>query len=195
MNFESKFSLVGPLSIAAVVSAGLILGACSPAGDIGRSASTAPKTMQTAGGYLKPGAAVRFSSSYDGTTEVGEEELFEIQVVAQSDGELSVSISSSESILIDGSEVEVVQSVVAGQTITIPVAVQVFNAGKYYLNLHTSLVSGGQERDRAFALAIYAGSSQQIKNSKSVSNNKSGIVNTRGGDSVVVLPAVETVTR
>ncbi|PCI41931.1 MAG: hypothetical protein COB51_13560 [Moraxellaceae bacterium] len=195
MNFDSKYFLVRSLSLSAVVSAGLILGACSPASISVSPVSVDHKTMQTAGGYQKPGAAVGFSSNYDGTTELGEEEPFEIQLVAQSAGELSVTISAPESILLGDSDIEVVQSVTAGQTVTIPVAVQAFSAGKYYLNIHTRLVSGGQARDRAFAMAIYAGSSQQIKNSRSVSSNKSGIVSISGGESVILLPAIETVTR
>lgn len=140
----------------------------------------------------KPSAPILFASTYDGAMDEGVLEQFELQLTAKTEGELRIRVLSPEGLLEGGQGIEVVESVLAGQTVSVPVEVFASNAGKYYLTVEARLSHDGMRNDKAFALALYVGAWNQAVDRKLTDDN---YLKSESTENVIVLPVTETVTQ
>ena len=132
-----------------------------------------------AGKYQKPGAPIQMSHTYDGSIEIDQAETFELAFVSSISGELKVSVSSSEGIIVGGSQ-RISNQVSANEVVRVPITFQVLSDGQYNLNIQTSIGSEG----RAFAIAIRTNGD---KVSQALQKN------TDGEPRVIIMEAVETI--
>ena len=155
--------------------------------------ATSPATVKSAADkadrkgmhyHQKPGAPITMTSAYTGSTSIGVTDTFDILLTAAAAGNLTVTIRSNDNLL-NGGDLEMSKAVIAGDTISIPVSLVAVEEGKYYLKILANLSDNHQNRNRAFALAIYAG---DWKKHSSIRNQKQPAV-----DGMILLPAEETI--
>ncbi|PCJ20786.1 MAG: hypothetical protein COB04_03680 [Gammaproteobacteria bacterium] len=149
-----------------------------------------PHTMTR---IAKPGAPIRFASNYDGIMALDVVESVDLRLTAQADGELRVVVSARDDILVGDNALERVEQVVAGQTIIVPVSMQASTAGKYYLNIHTSITLDNRTQHRAFALAVHAGAWKKAMNERAIEQGRQSKTS-HDGREIMVMQAAETVT-
>lgn len=108
----------------------------------------------TIGITRKPGAPISFSSNYDGESEPGIPETIIMTFISEESGELTVSLQAEPNIL-QGSDIDMIYEVVAGEAVDIPATVILPDSNKYYVNIQTTLKAESQSQSRAFALALF----------------------------------------
>jgi hypothetical protein len=162
------------------------LTACEQGGTKQELSAKKAKETNSLRSYQKPSAAIHFSSSYDGQTTLNELESFEIKVKSGTAGELTVDITNKENILSAGN-IQKTHSVVAGEIVSIPVAVTLSVEGKYYLNIHASINVNGKVQSKSFAIALFSDEAKErAENNAAKPNPIDGAVS--------IMQAKETIT-
>lgn len=132
------------------------------------------------------GSAVRFSNNYDGFSELGQQETFEIDLIAHVNGILNVRLTS-EAGVIEETETYISKSVSAGENLSIPVTIRLSNSGKFYINIQTDLEVNGRQQRSVFVVAVRTTSNKE-------NQNKSYNAFQERPD-VIVMPAQEEIIR
>ncbi|MBL4855259.1 MAG: hypothetical protein JKY25_13610 [Robiginitomaculum sp.] len=181
-------------TISAIVS-GLALtaiSACSSQGAVEQQtvAKDQPILVETA--TIKQGADVSFSHNYDGNTDPGFVENFQIFIQEGYDaGTLDISMNASEGLtLTANSQTSFSMSGDAVRTLNISVSAQTPN--KYYVNLQARANDGsGQVMLRSYGVAIYVGDPKLYPKVE----QKFTVEDTKDGGKIIVMEAEETIEK
>ena len=142
--------------------------------------STAPSPPTNS--IKKYGAAIQFSHSYDGSSNIDEAENFELTFQpTQAIHTLSIELRSPDNILLGGDK-SLAQVISGNAAVTIPVSILAKTEGKFYLNILVQTEQDGRRLGRAFAVAINVGELPTAQKA-----------NAGNGDNVHVMPAQEEI--
>lgn len=146
----------------------------------------------TASSYQKPGARVSFSHSFKGPIAPGEDHSIQlIFKVPESAGQLEVQLRADAGLSTDLDTDQHSFGLDSKQAKTIDLSVKAEQPGKYYLTIFANLTDGqGQTQSRVFAVAIEVGDASTWAAKESMS-----ITETASGESIIILPAQETVSK
>ncbi|PHS37488.1 MAG: hypothetical protein COA91_09835 [Robiginitomaculum sp.] len=154
-----------------------------------QTAAKAPPTLvETA--TIKQGADVSFFHNYDGKTDPGFTEDFQIFVQEQyASGTLDISMNASEGLTLSANG-QTSFSMKGDEVRALNISVSAQNPGKYYVNLLASAdTASGQVMRRSYGVAIYVGDPSLYPKAK-----QNGIVETtQDGGKIIVMQAEETI--
>ena len=143
----------------------LTLGACTSANTAvseNEDTSLTAKTDQNPTDYIKPGAAVEFSHNYDGKTQPGEIESFQVFVKGGSlTGGVNVKMENSDGLQLYSDpavqKLSVAEDAPNRLDHTMNVSVGAQEPGRYYLKFIATSDQGGEPMMRAYGIAIQVG--------------------------------------
>ena len=145
-----------------------------------RKPATAPTSSEVSS--KKFGAAVVFSHSYDGRSDIDQVEHFELTFQpTQAIDTLTIDLSSPDNILLEGDR-SLTRAASANSAVTVPVSIMANTEGKFYLNILVQTEQNGRRLGRAFAVAIHVGDSAAAQKT-----------NAQNEDNVHVMPAQEEI--
>lgn len=164
----------------------------SPAIEASADAQTV-SSEQKSNGYIKPGAAVTFSHNYDGKTEPGEIESFQVFVKRKgAQGPINVKMESKGGLKVyNDTAVQKISAAQdtedsAGHTMNVKVGAQ--EPGRYYLNFFASSGEGEEKMMRAYSVAIQVGDQPYVPElGKGMTAQE-----TPEGEKIIVMDAKET---
>ncbi|MDG2018456.1 MAG: hypothetical protein P8J25_03315 [Porticoccaceae bacterium] len=135
--------------------------------------------------YQKPGANVRLSHNYDGTTAVGEIENLQLSFTEQySSGKMYIRLKPDASLTIEPATQNFVFSLDNAKSHPLELSVSANFAGKHLLNILASVIGEtGRVSNRVMAIAFYVGD-KTIKQSKAL--------NSDAANKVIILPSQES---
>ncbi len=141
---------------------------------------------------IKQGADVSFSHNYDGKTDPGFTENFQIFVQEEyAAGTLDISMNASEGLTLTANE-QASFSMVGEAVRTLNISVSAPTPGKYYVNLQARADAGnGQAMMRSYGVAIYVGDPKLYPKVK----QNGVVVNTPEGGKIIVMEAEETIEK
>ncbi|MDG1310981.1 MAG: hypothetical protein P8P26_02845 [Porticoccaceae bacterium] len=172
----------------AVLLIGLALMGCDNKGT-----NLAPKhaSESAASGYLKPGAAVRFSHNYEGPLQPGQQQAVELAFkVAHQSGQLSIKLQADTGLNIDSNANNYWFSLDTEQPYIIEQTIGADVDGKYYLNIFTEVLDEqGQTKTRVFAIGVQVGDK-----TASIQGKSAPIIENSRGEPIVLFPAQESLT-
>ena len=106
----------------------------------------------------KYGAAVQFTHSYDGSSNIDQAEYFELTFQpTQIIDTISIELRSPDDILLGGDQT-LTPGVSNSSPVTIPVGILARSEGKFYINIVVQTEQEGRRLGRAYAVAIKVGS-------------------------------------
>ena len=152
------------------------------------------KTDQKPTGYIKPGAAVEFSHNYDGKTQPGEVESFQVFVKGASlVGGVNLQIENNDGLQIyndvTSQKLDIAEDAPDRLDHTMDMRVSAQAPGRYYLKFIASSDQGGEPMMRAYAIAI------QIGDQPYVPELGTGMTaqETPEGEKIITMEAKETI--
>jgi len=176
----------------------LSLGACTSANSAATSsdASTmSAKAEQIPTSYQKPGSAIQFSHNYDGKTDPGEIENFQVIVKGGSlKGAVNIKMESDGGLKIYNNtanqKFNIAEDAPDGLDSTMDVSVGAQNPGRYYLKFIASSDQGeNAPMLRAYAIAIQVGDQPYVPElGKGMT-----LEDTPSGEKVISMEAAETI--
>lgn len=136
----------------------------------------------TSQSYQKPGANIRLSHNYDGSTAVGEVENIRLTFNEQySSGEIYIQLKPDKLLVIEPATEDFTFSMEDKNSHDIDLSVSANTRGKYLLNIFASVMdNSGRVSNRIMAIAFYMGD----KN-----HNQSKIQNSDATEKVIILPS------
>jgi len=140
----------------------------------------------------KQGAAVSFTHNYDGRSEPGFVEDFQVFIQDEYDsGTLNISMTASEGLnLSSGGPTSFSMDGDAARTINVSVSAQ--TPGKYYVNLQAKADAGnGQAMMRGYGIAINVGDPKLYPETK----QNVTVEDTKDGGKIVIMDAEETIDK
>ncbi len=110
-------------------------------------------------GYLKPGAAIRFSHNFNGPLKPNQQQTVDLTfTVAQTSGQLTLKLQADTGLDIGTPPEDYVFNLENEQPIVIQQTISTQASGKYYLTMFAEVIDGqGQAKNRVFALAVQVG--------------------------------------
>ena len=110
-------------------------------------------------GYLKPGAAIRFSHNFNGPLKPNQQQTVDLTfTVAQTSGQLTLKLQADTRLDIGTPPEDYVFNLENEQPIVIQQTISTQASGKYYLTMFAEVIDGqGQAKNRVFALAVQVG--------------------------------------
>ena len=110
-------------------------------------------------GYLKPGAAIRFSHNFNGPLKPNQQQTVDLTFkVAQTSGQLTLKLQADTGLDIGTPPEDYVFNLENEQPIVIQQTISTQASGKYYLTMFAEVIDGqGQAKNRVFALAVQVG--------------------------------------
>ena len=110
-------------------------------------------------GYLKPGAAIRFSHNFNGPLKPNQQQTVDLTFkVAQTSGQLTLKLQADTGLDIGTPPEDYVFNLENEQPIVIQKTISTQASGKYYLTMFAEVIDGqGQAKNRVFALAVQVG--------------------------------------
>ena len=110
-------------------------------------------------GYLKPGAAIRFSHNFNGPLKPNQQQTVDLTFkVAQTSGQLTLKLQADTGLDIGTPPEDYVFNLENEQPIVIQQTISAQASGKYYLTMFAEVIDGqGQAKNRVFALAVQVG--------------------------------------
>lgn len=176
----------------------LAFGACSSASSTASASedlALSAKAEQTQTDYLKPGAAIQFSHNYDGKTNPGEVENFQVFVKGGSlSGSLDIKMENNDGLTIYNDrkiqKFDVADDAPDGLDQAMNISVGAQNPGRYYLNFLASSDQGGDTpMMRAYTIAIQVGDQPYVPElGKGMT-----LEETPTGEKVISMEAAETI--
>lgn len=151
-----------------------------------------PERADTSSKYRKPGASVILENSqpfFLASPGVGNLEL--LVSSPASEGRIQIDISVGEGLELLGSqthyEFALTQPLTQRQPYRLPIQISASGEGRFYINLHATVVSGDRRETRVISAAVQVGSvaARALKNQHKVSGDNQS--------SVIDMPAQETV--
>lgn len=139
--------------------------------------------------YQKPGAALSFSHNYDGKSNPGDIETFDLIINPAPnyrDWVLTVDINTKDSLKISGN----LQSthIIAERAIRIPIEVATTAAGRFYINVVGSVSNGsGVTEARAYAIEMAVG------NWKTLQKPHKDLATDSDGKPIIIMEAQEEI--
>jgi len=139
--------------------------------------------------YQKPGAAVTFTHTYKGHTELGVTDTFQVVMSERYEsGTMSVSIRADEGLDVSADTLQAEFPMENSDNQVIDISVSAQASGKYYVNLLATVDDGtGQTMRRNYAIAIIVG------DASAKPSPASGIEETESGEKIIIMPAQETI--
>ncbi len=153
-------------------------------------AKSPPVQVETA--TIKQGADVSFSHNYDGKTDPGFVEDFQIFIQENyAAGTLDIDLNASEGLTL--STTGPTRFSMKGDAVrTLNMSVSAQTPGKYYVNVLASADTGnGQVMRRSYGVAIYVGDPALYPKAK----QNGRVETTQDGGKIIVLPAEETIEK
>lgn len=143
----------------------LTLVACTSANTVvGENEDTilTEKTEQKPTGYIKPGAAVEFSHNYDGKTQPGEVESFQVFVKGASlVGGVNLKVENDDGLQVYNDltpqKLDIAEDAPDGLDHTMDMRISAQNPGRYYLKFIASSDQGDEPMMRSYGIAIQVG--------------------------------------
>ena len=148
----------------------------------------ASKEHKHSSDYKKPGAAVQFKTDYNGKTELGVVQRFQLSIKDGYDsGDMAVKLVAPEGVtLLSASELSF--SMLKDEPHILDVELQAFTEGRHYLNvLVTAQVAENQSIPASHTIGIFVGEAAQ---SKTYKDPKKQVETT--SDGIIEMEAVET---
>jgi len=184
---QTMYAAVGVFALAA-------MSACSSQSPMAQqteqqtTAKDQPVLVETS--TIKQGAAVSFKHNYDGKTDPGFVENFQISIQEEyAAGTLDISMNASEGLTlsVDG----LTSFSMAGDGVrTLNISVSAQTPNKYYVNLQARANDGsGQVMLRSYGVAIYVGDPKLY----SKVEQKFTVEDTKDGGKIIVMEAEETI--
>lgn len=138
--------------------------------------------------HYKPGANLRFSHNYDGTSKVGEYEYIELRFTHHSSGNNElIKITLNPTDAVDITEGLHFEFTATDPELRIPITINAKQNGKHYLGIYTEVIDqNANKRSRVFELPIQVGDKTD-----NISLQKTRPVYTRDGRKLSILEAVE----
>lgn len=152
-------------------------------------ASKPSGSVQTTSSYQKPGAAVQFEHSYDGSTAIGEIEEIQLQFKEQYDaGVLTITLDPQGDLLVDSGALSESFSLQGDEPLLIDIGLSAEAVGRHYLHIFATVTGlDGNEQTRAFAMSLKVGDETVLNNQKAT------VEETSNGEPIILLPAVEAI--
>ena len=121
--------------------------------------SSHSKKEASRAGYLKPGAAIRFSHNLRGPLKPNQQLTVDLTFkVAQSSGQLMLQLQADTGLDTGTPTEDYVFNLDGEQPIVIQQTISAQASGKYYLTMFAEVMDGqGQSKNRVFALAVQVG--------------------------------------
>jgi hypothetical protein len=166
----------------------------------GQAGVSRPGPVIAKGG--KPGAAVDLLERQPFSILSGERVSLPIVLTtAYSEGEMSVTISADDALNIGEGQLAFSFDLSKTKELLLPLEVQAEKPGRFYINLHVELISGGQKLSRILAVIVVAGQQgddvidTNIKSAAKLdlSEQKKMSVTSSSIEQVISLPAEERI--
>ena len=149
----------------------------------------------------KPGAAVELLDKQSFAIQPGERVSLPIKLSASySAGNMLVNISPNDALNIGADQLAFSFDLSKGELFLLPLVVQAETPGRYYINLHVELLSGGQKNSRILAVIVVVASNDSDKVQDVIADDtlgrghqKVGVSSSLGVDAVINLPAQEKI--
>ena len=149
----------------------------------------------------KPGAAVELLDKQSFSIQPGERVSLPIKLSASySAGNMLVNISPNDALNIGADQLAFSFDLSKGELFLLPLVVQAETPGRYYINLHVELLSGGQKNSRILAVIVVVASNDSDKVQDVIADDtlgrghqKVGVSSSLGVDAVINLPAQEKI--
>lgn len=121
--------------------------------------SHGPHSSDKAYSYQKPGANIRLSHNYSGTSKVGETQNIELIFTEQyQTGQMNLRLIPDTGLMVQPAKQDYIFSMQGQQTHPIALSVRAESAGKYLLKIFASVEDEkGQISNRVMAMAFYVG--------------------------------------
>ena len=152
------------------------------------------KSEQKPTGYMKPGAAIQFSHNYDGKTNPGEVESFQVFVKSAVLGDnVKLKVENNDGLQIyndvRSQKLDVAQDALNGLDQTMDMQVSAQEPGRYYLKFIASTDQDGETMMRAYSIAIQVGDQPYVPElGKGMTAEE-----TPEGEKIITMEAKETI--
>ncbi len=187
--YKTIFTLLGGFALTAI-------SACSSQSPMAQqveqqaAVKAPPALVETA--TIKQGADVSFSHNYDGKTDLGVVEDFQIYIQEEyAAGTLDISINASEGLVLSADS-QTSFSMAGDGVRTLNISVSAQNPNKYYVNLQARADDGsGQVMLRSYGVAVYVGDPKLYPKVE----QKFTVQDTKDGGKIIVMEAEETIEK
>lgn len=177
----------------------LALGACTSADTAVNETekiTSATKAERTQTGYIKPGASVDFSHNYDGKTEPGEVETFQVFIKGGSLARnIDVKMAGTDGLKIysdtAAQKLSVAEYAPSGLDHRMNVSVGAQTPGRYYLNFTATSGQGEEKMMRAYGIAIQVGDQPFVPEP----GTGMTVEDTPTGEKIITMEATETIEK
>lgn len=138
--------------------------------------------------YKKPGAAVSFANTQPLFVEFpGEVDVVLTLQASNSSGEMVAKVSVDQGVNLVSTQTEFQFSLIKGGQYSLPLRLSIDNVGRYYVNVHVTILSEGRADTRALAAILQVGKEANKVEKLNLPDSDND------GERVISLPAQESV--